>query len=322
MKRLLLAGALLIVLAVLVGFVLVALKQPEQRPPPAEVVKSTEALVDRGRYLAKHVLACIGCHSKRDWNRLGGPIVGRAGAGGNCYTDSWGMPGRVCPPNLTSDKASGLGTWTDGEIMRAIREGVDRHGQALFPMMPYAAYRSLSDDDTRAVVAYLRKLKRRSQRGESSQLEFPASFFIKFVPKPLEGPVKAPNTKNRLEYGKYLATVSGCRMCHTPTDDRGAPREGQEFSGGREFKSPFGTVYSTNITPHATGLRGFSDDEFIDRFRHFRTKNAAVDVKPRDNTPMPWLEYAGMTDDDLLAIYAYLKSVPSIDHAVTARPKR
>ena len=102
MKRLLLSGALLATTALIVGFLAVALKSPEQRPASKEVVKASEALRDRGRYLTKHVLACVGCHSKRDWNRLGGPIVGRPGAGGNCFTESWGMPGRVCPPNLTS----------------------------------------------------------------------------------------------------------------------------------------------------------------------------------------------------------------------------
>jgi mono/diheme cytochrome c family protein len=321
MKRLLLIGVPLVTVALLVGFVLVALKEPEQRPPPREVVERTKSRVTRGAYLAKHVLACIGCHSKRDWNRLGGPIVGHPGAGGTCFTETWGMPGRVCPPNLTSDKSSGLGSWTDGEIMRAIREGVGRHGQALFPMMPYRAYRDLSDEDTRAVVAYLRTLKRRTQRGEKSQIAFPASYFVKFVPKPLFSPVKTPSRKNGVEYGKYLATIAGCRTCHTPTDDDKAPLSGKDFSGGYEFESPFGTIYSPNITFHETGLKGWTLDHFVKRFSHFRDDEAVVEVNPRDNTPMPWLEYAAMSDRDLQAIYEYLKSVPPVDHAVTVRPQ-
>lgn len=319
MKRALFASTLLALLVVLAGFVLVGLKEPDQRPASSEVIEPSEEVVERGAYLAKHLLACIGCHSKRDWNRLGGPTVGHRGAGGNCFTESWGMPGRVCPPNLTPNKATGLGSWTDGEIMRAIREGVDRHGRALFPMMPYSAYRNLSDDDTRAVVAYLRKLKRRTQRGESSQIEFPASFFVKFAPKPLTAPVKAPNRKNRLEYGKYLATVAGCGTCHTPADD--AAENGLEFAGGYEFKSPFGTVVSPNITFHETGLAGWTKEQFLKRFRRFRDKDAIVAVNPRDNTPMPWIEYSGISDEDLTAIYEYLKKLPPIAHKVEVRPK-
>ena len=166
MKRFVLGGLTLAACLLLIGFGVVALKEPARRAPLRESIKLTDARVEHGAYLAKHVLACIGCHSKRNWNRLGGPIVGHSGAGGNCYSEKWGMPGRVCPPNLTRDKATGLASWTDGEIMRAVREGVDRHGDALFPLMPYAAYRSLSDEDTRDVVAFLRSLKRRSQRGE------------------------------------------------------------------------------------------------------------------------------------------------------------
>ena len=116
--------------------------------------------------------------------------------------------------------------------------------------------------------------------------------------------------------------MAGCGACHTPTGNRHVAEAGKEFSGGYEFESPFGIVVSPNITFHKTGLGGWTPERFVERFERFRKKDAQVDVNPRDNTPMPWLEYAGMTDEDLEAIYAYLKTVPPVDHEVTVRPKK
>jgi hypothetical protein len=118
-----------------------------------------------------------------------------------------------------------------------------------------------------------------------------------------------------------LATVSGCAACHTPVDDNQQPESDREFAGGREFKSPFGTVVSPNITFHETGLASWSEERFVKRFRRLKDESAIVEVNPRDNTPMPWIEYSGVRDEDLGAIYQYLKSVPRIDHAVTVRSK-
>jgi len=294
---------------------------PDSRPAPSAKIESTEQRRKRGDYLVKHVVACLGCHSKRDWNLFGAPVVGHPGSGGSCFNERWGMPGRVCPPNITPDKSSGLGAWTDGEVMRAIREGVDRHGDALFPLMPYRAYRTLSDEDTRAIVAYLRSLKRRSAEVEKSDIDFLASFFITLGPAPLAGPVSAPPPGETAAYGEYLATVAGCKDCHTPTDSDHRPLPGQEFAGGRVFKSPFGEVRAPNLTPHATGLGSWNKQTFIARFQAFAEKSAAVEVHPGKNTPMPWLEYAGMTPEDLGAIFAYLKKLPPVDHRVEVRPR-
>ena len=144
--------------------------KPDLRPAPTISVARTPAQVTRGRYLAEHVSGCIGCHSHRDWSRFGGPIVGPLGAGGDCLGEDDGMPGTICIPNLTPDRTTGLGRWSDGEVMRAVREGVDREGHALFPFMPYAEYRALSDADTRALVAYLR-----TRRKAPKHLKLPPS---------------------------------------------------------------------------------------------------------------------------------------------------
>lgn len=318
MKKLVVACSVIALLLVTILSYMVT-KAPDARPASPERVDRSAERAARGEYLVRHVAACLGCHSKRDRNHFGSPIVGHPGAGGSCFDERWGMPGRICPSNLTPDKATGLGAWSDGEIMRAIREGVDRNNDALFPMMPYRAYRHMSDEDTRATVAYLRSLKSHASEVEKSHVNFPTSFFVTLAPTPLDGPVSSPPRGVTREYGEYLATIAGCKTCHTPTDDKKRPLAGQDFAGGFEFRSPYGVVRSTNLTPHASGLAAWKKETFVERFQHYRQPEAAVEVHPGDNTPMPWLEFAGMTTEDLEAIYVFLRSVPAIDHQVAVR---
>src|SRR5512135_127846 len=153
MKRLM-KGLVLVVcaLAVLVGAAIVylAVKRPAQRPASAEKIEATPARLARGEYLALHVVDCLLCHSDVRFERFGLPRVpGTEGKGGFGFGRSFGVPGVVYARNITPDPETGLGRWTDGEILRAIREGVDRNGNALFPMMPYASYHEMADEDAR-----------------------------------------------------------------------------------------------------------------------------------------------------------------------------
>src|SRR5207244_3638806 len=126
------------------------------------------------------------------------------------------------------DGATGLGGWTDGEILRAIREGVDRDGKALFPMMPYDGYRYLSDADAEAIVAYMRTLSPVSHRVPPRRLPFPLPLILPSLPKPLTGPVSSPDPSSTVAYGEHLTMVAGCRFCHTPVDARTQPLPGKE----------------------------------------------------------------------------------------------
>ncbi len=296
--------------------------KPDLRPAPTISVARTPAQVARGRYLAEHVSGCIGCHSHRDWGRFGGPVVGPLGSGGDCLGEADGMPGTICVPNLTPDRATGLGRWSDGEVMRAVREGVDREGHALFPFMPYAEYRALSDVDARALVAYLRTLPPVAREVPGTELDFPVSFFVRMVPAPLGRAVVGPDPSDHLAYGRYLATIAGCRFCHTPADSHERPLPGKEWIGGHAFRGPWGTLRSPNLTPHASGLGAVGREDFVGRFKAFESAAAiAVPANQRGrNTPMPWLEYAGMSRDDLLAIYDFLRTLPAVDNRVEAYP--
>jgi mono/diheme cytochrome c family protein len=314
-KRALAAAGIAAALVVLGGVLVVATARPRRRPAPAVTVEPTPERLARGRYLTEHVLACFECHSEHDYRRYGAPIVGARGGGASCMGAEWGMPGRVCPPNITPHPSAGVGRWTDGELLRAIREGVDRDGRALFPQMPYDAYRGLSDEDAMAVVAYLRSLPASDRIVPASEIAFPASYFIQRAPRPLDGPVPAPPAEAR---GRYLATMAGCLFCHTPPDE---PKGGGRLlAGGRALATPWGVLRTPNLTPHATGLT-LSRASFISLFRAYRDPASQSPVEPADNTLMPWLAYAGMTDEDLGAIYDYLRSVPPVEHRIERRAR-
>ncbi len=302
------------------------LGKPSVRPASAEAVEKTPDQVARGEYLVEHVLFCMDCHSDRQDNRYGYPPKrDRLGGGGSlCWDEDMGLKGfKLCAPNITSDVETGIGGWTDGEVMRAIREGVNKHGTALFPVMPYTEYASLADDDVRAVVAYLRTLPPVNNKVPERILPGPLNIIVRFMPKPLDAPVPQPDRNDPVAYGKYLTTVGGCKSCHTPVDEQHRPLPGREFSGGQTFEHKvFGNVQSANITPHATGLANRSQAEFISLFKAFADPEVqAMEVKHENNTVMPWLALSGMQEQDLVAVYAYLRTVPALENVVVKRPR-
>lgn len=315
-------AVLTIVALAAIGVSWLALRKPAQRPASAERIEATPERVARGAYLVNHVADCLGCHSEHTL-AYGFPIKpGREGAGGIVWDEKMGFPGRLAAANLTPDPETGLGKWSDGEILRAMREGVDRNGDALFPIMPYAHLRNLSDDDAKAIVAYLRTLRPIRYEKPKKQLNVPLNFIEKFIPQPLEGRVTAPDPNDSVAYGRYLTRIGGCYECHTPHDNKG-PIEAQAFSGGWEMIGPWGRNVTANLTPHPDTFVGRATKaEFIGRFRafaNFTAANAPAAPKGR-NTVMPWIELSGMTDHDLGAIYDYLKTVTPVAKKVNTFP--
>ncbi len=298
------------------------LAAPKARPPATEQIAQTKERVERGRYLAEHVTGCLHCHSEMDparWGMAAKP--GTAGAGGACWDEKMGVPGIACATNLTPDPETGLGKWTDGEILRAMREGVSRDGHALFALMPYALYREMSDEDAMSVVAYLRTLAPVRRAVPARNLKFPMSMIVNFMPKPVEQPVAEPNRADPVKYGRYLATIGGCGECHTPQDDHHEPIAAQAYWGGREFPLPGGVVRSPNLTPDVAGLGAMTQQTFVSRFQsNAAPENAERQVDPAKNTVMGWQTFAGMTAEDLGAIYAYLRTLPKSDNLVEIWP--
>jgi len=278
-------------------------------------VEITPERVERGEYLANHVMVCIDCHSVRDWSLYSGPITpGTYGAGGDEFTKEMGFPGNYYVPNITPYH---LGDWTDGEIYRAVTSGVDRDGNPLFPLMPYHSYGKADTEDVYSVIAYIRGLKSIKKDIPESEPAFPMSLIMHIIPKEAE-PVQLPEKSNEIAYGKYLATVAACADCHTPFE-KGQPVEGMQFAGGREFELPFYTISAPNITfDKTTGIGSWTKEFFVRRFQSYDSihKLAKVDFPNEFNTLMPWNMYGGMEQDDLEAIYTFLESLDPIENKV------
>jgi hypothetical protein len=279
-------------------------------------VEVTKERIERGKYLANHVLVCVDCHSKRDWSKYSGPIVpGTEGMGGEVFDQKMGLPGKYISSNITPYS---LASWSDGEIYRAITSGVGKRNNTIFPVMPFEAYGTLDDEDIYCVIAYLRSIPSIKKDIPASESDFPVNFLINTMAK--EGhPSKRSSLQDSLKYGRYITTTAGCLDCHTPVDKGNLIME-KAYAGGREFPMEgVGTIVSMNITfDKKTGIGEWDKDMFIDVFKNY---DLTTYVPPKVekgafNTPMPWTMYAKMDTADLAAIYYYLKSLPPIENNV------
>jgi mono/diheme cytochrome c family protein len=316
MKRLLWIVPLVLIVAVLLFVAYLKLALPDVGPAPDLNVEITPERVERGRYLANHVMACADCHSMRDFSKYSGPVKGQPFVGGGEeFTEEFGLPGNFYPDNLTPFH---LGDWTDGEIFRAITSGVSKDGKALFPAMPYPLYNQADKEDIYAVIAYLRTLPATENTVKASEAKFPVSLLINTMPMEYSHPRK-PDIQNVTEYGRYMATIAGCVDCHTPME-KGELLLEEAFTGGREFPMPGGLVKTSNITPdNETGIGMWTEEMFVTRFKAFGDSSYVphdVDISKEFNTLMPWMLYADMKETDLKAIYAFLRTLEPVKKQV------
>jgi hypothetical protein len=303
--------SLLFIVAVILTYVKVGL--PNVGAAPDLKVATTPELVERGRYLANHVAVCIDCHSTRDWTKLTAPIVqGTFGVGGEKFDETVGLPGSVHSANLTPYN---LGSWTDGEIFRAITTGVKKDGSAIFPIMPYDRYREMDKEDIYAIIAYIRTLPTQATTTPKRSLDFPLNFIVNTIPK--EAALQTKPAENSAAYGNYIINASACFNCHT--DEKEGKWVGESFAGKRGFRLPGGVVFSANITPDKeTGIGNWTKEQFVARFKSYTDSSYVFPTVSGNQfqTVMPWGMYAGMKTSDLEAIYTYLQSVKPVKNAV------
>ena len=281
---------------------------PRGRPLTARQFERTPQRLERGRYLFTSSTGCTGCHSLHDWNTHGGPILsGGEGVGQVMWFSD--LPGRIVASNITPDSETGAGNWTDDQLARAIREGIGHDGRALFPMMPYENLKHMSDEDLASVVVYMRSLAPVRHELPKTEIIFPVKYLIRNVPEPVTEPVSSPERTDPVKWGHYLVTISSCGECHTPRV-RGEVVPGLEYGGGFLLEGPWGTAAGANITPDASGIGYYDEALFIQAMR-------AGYVKARKlNSIMPFEEFGKLTDDDLKAMFAYLRTLKPVKHRV------
>lgn len=285
---------------------------PDARPVTDRKFEATEARLARGQYLVEGPAHCFQCHSDHDFTNPDYPVLeSTKGAG-------WVMPipelNNIASRNITPDPETGLGAWTDDEIARAIREGVSRDGSALFPVMPYMNFASLDDEDLASIVVYLRTIPPVRHQVPVRHLPFPLEHIVNTIPKPLTQPQPSHPASTPAERGKYLVTVADCHSCHTPTDEKGIPLPGMDFSGGGLFHDPgqgMKPVFSMNITQDPSGIAHYDEALFVETIR-----TGAVHGRHLSHV-MPLTFYRNMTDADLADIFAYLQSLPHVKHRVS-----
>lgn len=281
---------------------------PKARALNDRTFERTPPRLERGRYIATALSGCSYCHSPHNWSAPGTPFVaGMEGAGEILpYAD---LPGRIVAPNLTPDPETGAGRWTDDQLARAIREGVGHDGRALFPIMPYSHYREMTDEDVASVVVYLRSLPAVRNPVPPTEIIFPVKYLIRSVPKPLTSPVNEPSSSDLAKRGARLVNLAGCVDCHTP-QVRGENVPGLDFAGGFPFAGPWGFVASENITPDPSGISYYDEALFLEVMHTGQVKARAL------SPVMPIKVYKNLTDDDLKAMFAYLRTLRPLKHRV------
>jgi mono/diheme cytochrome c family protein len=258
-------------------------------------VSARDALMDRGKALMEGIVACGNCHFARD--DKGQPLQSRGLSGGMLFDEP---PFKAYAANITPDPATGIGKWTDAQIKKAIREGVRPDGSVIGPPMPIEFYRTMSDQDLAAIIAYLR-----AQPAVANAV--PKSKYNIALP-PAYGPpvtaVKMPARNDQLAYGKYLTDVGHCMECHTPRDSKGMLNKASLGAGGNVFGGPWGKSVSRNLTPHDTGLKDWTDAQIAKAVRDGVNREGQP-YKP----PMAFGFYKNINDADMAALIAYLRSL-------------
>lgn len=290
-----------------------------------EPIPRTPERLARGKYLVEGLVQCPLCHSENDFTeRPSHPVEGKKG-GGQVFPNAeveLPQPNRVVAPNISSDPEYGAGKWKDADFVRALRQGIGHDGRTLFPMMPYAYFRRLSDEDLASIVVYERSLAPVHIERPKTELTDDIKKTFQTLP-PLQH-VPEPDKSDHLAYGRYLVTVGHCDLCHTPADEQGNPIPGMEFAGGSPLTGAWGpdpnkiiTVASLNLTPDPSGISYFDEKMFINVIR-----TGSVQARPLSNI-MPWAYFRNLTDEDLTAIFAYLRTLKPVQHRVdnTEPPK-
>lgn len=325
LKKILLIVVSLIVVLVLGIYIYVQTSWDKKYdwPGPALKTSTDSTIIARGKYLVHGPAHCNSCHIA-GFAEMVESDKGKEVALQGGVKFPMGPLGALYTRNLTSDKKTGLGRYTDEQIFRMMRHGIRPSGVVSMPiLMPFW---KMADDDMVAIVSYLRSLPPVENEVPEPEWTFMGKAVRSFAPtfKPIEkpdAPAVAPPMAPTVERGEYLARyVANCVGCHTQRDMMTYEATGPEFAGGMEFE-PWPTLHkylnadttlwlrTPNLTPDSTGvLKKFKTaQDFITRFRQGR----AISFSPMD-----WGPFSRMSDEDITAIWMFLSSLKPVHNDV------
>lgn len=274
-----------------------------EAPYPGIKASTDTAIIAKGRHLVLNTAHCVGCHSAAnvdsiDFNKTDLPL-----SGGRMFDIGIG---KVYSKNITPDMETGIGRYTDAEIARALYYGVRPDGTVVFDFMPF---HNISMEDMTAIISYLRVQKPVKNKVPANTLDIIGNLVKAFMVKPVGPTGEIPlaiKKDTSAAYGRYLAmSVAECNGCHTERNLAGE-FTGEPFGGGAPMdeNNGFPALTPPNLTPDPSGrIYGWSQEMFINRFRQ---------GKLIPYSPMHWSSFKHMTDDELKAIYNYLKTLKPV----------
>jgi mono/diheme cytochrome c family protein len=259
-----------------------------------------ETPVERGAYLVNTIMSCANCHTPKGPT---GDIADKAFSGGMHFnTPAFD----VTAANITQDKDTGIGTWTDDDIKKLLRTGVRPNGVPLAPIMPTGFYGIVTDSDMDAIVAYVRTIP------AVNNAVTPPIYKIKAAAQIFPGAEQRYTEammSDELKKGIYLSTIGHCLECHTPMTKGHRDFANDSGKGGMDFPGPWGVSISRNITSSKTKGIGDWTDADIKRALTQGIDKDGNKLKP----PMGYPYYAHMTDADLNAVIAWVRTLPPIE---------
>jgi mono/diheme cytochrome c family protein len=263
---------------------------------PGGAARAQSDLVKRGDYLVNTVLTCGNCHTPK--TPQGADIMDKAFSGGLHFDEP---PFDVTAANITPDKETGIGSWTDAQIKKLLHTGIKPNGTPVAAVMPTGFYDIMTERDLNSIVAYLPTLKPVKNKVPDPINKFPAPRTE--VPGG-DKPYTEAMLKNKLKKGFYLVTIAHCLECHTPLGPKGVRQMTTRLgAGGFELKGPWGVTVSRNITS--------SKDKGIGAWTEAEIKRAITTGVDKDGRhlrpPMGFAYYAKMTSGDLDAIVAFIR---------------
>lgn len=277
---------------------------------------AAETAAERGGYLVNTIMACGNCHTPKDAN--GQPVAARALAGGLSF-DTPNFAGTAS--NITPDLETGIGKWSDADIKAALTEGA-RPGHARLPgvpladVMPFHFYKALLPRDADAIVAYLRAIP--PVRNDVPNPSYKASANHDPYPDAETGFTEA-SLGDKVRRGAYLVTLGHCMGCHSPRArgisdyKNGLGKGGRRFSPAtvKGYPGAWQGAVANNITSHPqAGIGAWTDSEIKRALTHGVARNGReLDTPMKDHAPY----FRGMTDDDLDATVAWLRTVPPLE---------